>query len=140
MGAGTSLSSLKIQKTIVKTEMADTRQQISDVTDKVKRLQDVSSSMQTSIQSLRNLKGNVDDFEVTKAKWEGEEEEKFADKYNAYKDSINGYASDTSKAKKQIEEDLEAARKERAQAVTGMEVLQNNLDRLEADIKDAKED
>jgi len=140
MGAGTSVSSLKRQKATVKAGMEDTRQWISDAGDKVKRLQDVSSSMETSIQSLRNIKENIDDFEVTKAKWKGEEETQFEAKYNSYGIYVGAYDSDTSKAKQQIDEDLEAARQERAHAVTGLENLQNTLDRLEADIKVAKED
>jgi outer membrane receptor for Fe3+-dicitrate len=141
MGAGTSVSSLKRQRATVKAGMEDTRQWISNAGDKVKRLQAVSSSMETSIQSLRNIRAtNIDDFEVTKAKWKGEEENQFEAKYNSYGIYVKAYDYDTSKAKQQIDEDLEAARQEKAYAVTGLENLQGILDGLESDIKAAKED
>lgn len=139
MGTGTSLESLKGQRETVKAGMENSRNMISAAADKVKRLQDASTSMENSIQSLRNIKENIDNFEVVKAKWKGEEEETFTKKYDSYNSSVNEYASDTNKAKKQIDEDLEAARQERAQAETGLENLQNTLAGLEADIRDAKE-
>lgn len=140
MGAGTSLSSLERQKATVEGGMEDTRQWISDAGDKVKRLQDVSSALETSIQSLGNIKETIDDFEVTKAKWKGEEERQFEAKYNSYGIYVGAYDSDTSEAKQQIDEDLEAARQEKTHAETGLKNLQNILERLEADIKVAKED
>lgn len=140
MGAGTSLSSLKKQKTTVEAGMENSRNLISAATDKVKRLQEASSSMQTSIQSLTNIKKEIDDFEVNKSKWEGEEEKQFEAKYNSYGVYVGIYDSDTSKAKKQIDEDLEAARKEKTHAEAGLENLQNVLNSLESNIKAAKED
>ncbi|GGB34766.1 hypothetical protein GCM10011409_10270 [Lentibacillus populi] len=135
-----SLSSLQKQKETVKAGMENSRNMISAAQDKVKRLQEASSSMQTSIQSLRNIKSNIDDFEVNKAKWEGEEEKQFETKYNSYGIYVGVYDSDTRKAKQQIDEDLEAARQEKAHAETGLENLQRILDGLESDIKAAKEE
>ncbi|MBP1968675.1 DNA repair exonuclease SbcCD ATPase subunit, partial [Virgibacillus natechei] len=79
-----SLSRLQQRKTAVNQDIGNARERISAAEDKVKRLQKISSSMQTSIYSLRNIKGNIDDFEVTKAKWEGDQENQFIAKYNSY--------------------------------------------------------
>ncbi|WP_449354440.1 hypothetical protein ACUL41_15260 [Virgibacillus natechei] len=77
---------------------------------------------------------------MTKAKWEGDQENQFIAKYNSYGVYVGIYDSDTSKAKSQIDEDLEVARQEKAQADMGLESLQSTLNGLEADIKMAKED
>lgn len=140
MAAGTSLSSLNRQKSTVEAGMENARGMISDAKEKVRRLRAASSSMETSIQSLKNIKGNIDDFEVTKSKWEGEEERNFEAKHNSYSIFVNKYDSDTSKAKEQIEADLEAAKIEMAQAETGLANLESTMNRLDSDIKTAKED
>ncbi|WP_373895118.1 hypothetical protein [Virgibacillus sp. CBA3643] len=77
---------------------------------------------------------------MTKAKWEGDQENQFIAEYNSYGVYVGIYDSDTSKAKNQIDEDLEVARQEKAQADMGLESLQSTLNGIESDIKVAKED
>lgn len=69
-----SLRRLKEQKNQVENSIENSRTMITGTTEKVRRLREASGLMETSIESLRNIKMNIDDFEVTKAKWEGEEE------------------------------------------------------------------
>lgn len=140
MGAGTSLDTLNSRKATVKEGMENSRGMIDAAGEKVSRLQKASSSLETSIQSFKNIKGKIDEFEVTKSKWEGDEQSNFQGKYNSYAIFVDSYESDISKAKEQIDEDLEAARAEKASAEIGLENLESTLDRIESDIKTAKED
>lgn len=135
-----SVSKLKDQKSTVEEAMGNSEEKIAEAAEKVSRLRSASSSLETSLTSLRNIKGDIDDFEVTKAKWQGDEEERFESKHNSYAIYVNKYESDVSKAKEQIVKDLEAAKAEKATAETGLENLEGVLDGLDSDIKSAKED
>lgn len=134
------LSSLRQRKSSVNQDIGNARQRISAAQDKISRLQTVSSSLQTSIYSLRNLKSDIDDFEIAKSKWEGERKNQFRSKYNSYNIFVDAYDSDTCKAKQQIDDDLEMARQEKAQAQMGLESLQSTLGSIEYDIAVAKGD
>ncbi|MFD1067896.1 YwqH-like family protein [Oceanobacillus locisalsi] len=134
------LSNLQTKKTRMNHDISIAREKVSAAEGRVKRLQTISSSLQTSIHSLRNLKSEADGFEVTKSKWEGNQENQFETKYNSHGVYLETYESDTVKAKQRIDDDLEMARQEKAQADMGLTDLQFNLANLELDIKEAKED
>src|SRR5699024_7799516 len=108
--------------------------------EKVSRLRKASSSLETSIQSFKNIKGEIDEFEVTKSKWEGDEQSNFQGKYNSYAIFVDRYESDQSNTKEQNDEDREGAKAEKASEENGLENLESTLDRIESDIKTAKED
>lgn len=133
------LNRLQKRKTSVNQDIGNAKERISAAEEKIKRLQEASNAMDTSIQSLRSIKETIDDFEVTKSKWEGDQEKQFEAKYNSYGIYVGIYDSDTSKAKQQIDEDLEMARQEKAQAQMGLGILQITLAGLEFNIKLAKE-
>src|SRR5699024_12533595 len=102
MGAGTSLDTLNSRKATVKDGIENSKNMINAAEEKVSRLQKASSSLETSIQSFKNIKGEIDEFEVTKSKWEGDEQSNFQGKYNSYAIFVDSYEYDISKAKKQI--------------------------------------
>src|SRR5699024_5609825 len=84
MGAEPSLDTLNSREATVKEGMENSRGMIDAAGEKVSRLRKASSSLETSIQSFKNIKGKIDEFEVTKSKWEGDEQSNFQGKYNSY--------------------------------------------------------
>src|SRR5699024_2551620 len=135
-----SISHFKDQESMVKEGMDHSEEQITVADEKITRLQEASSSLDSCLESLGNMKEDIDDFEVTKTKWQGEEEENITAKHNPYAIFLNTYESNVSKAKEQIVEDLEEAKAEKETAEIGLENLEDVLDGLESDIKLAKED
>src|SRR5699024_10345790 len=130
-----SISHFKDQKSMVKEGMDHSEEQITAAEEKITRLQEASSSLDSCLESLGNIKEEMYDIEVSKSKWQGEEEENFTAKHNSYAIFLNTYESDVSKAKEQIVEDLEEAKAEKETAEIGLEILEDVLDGLESDIK-----
>src|SRR5699024_10310497 len=94
-----SISHVRDQKSMVKEGMDHSEEQITAAEEKFTRLQEASSSLDSCLESLGNIKDDIDDVEVTKSKWQGEEEENFTAKHNSYAIFVNTYESDVSKAK-----------------------------------------
>lgn len=140
MSSSSSVSFLENRKDAVESNIKDAKETISAAEDKIQRLRRISSSLETSIQSLKNLKGEIDDHDLSDAQWKGEERTQFEAKYNSYGIFVGVYESDTSKAKEQIDEELEAAKQEKSLAQVDMFNLNGTLDGLESNIKLAKED
>lgn len=134
------LNRLQKRKTNVNQDIGNARERISAAEDKIERLQEASTALDTSIQSLRSVREAIESFEVTKAKWEGDQEQQFESTYNSYGVVIGIYDIDAGNAKQQIDEDLELAKQDKAQALIGLGIMQFRLAGLESDIKAAKED
>lgn len=134
------LNRLQKRKTNVNQDIGNARERISAAEDKIERLQEASIALDTSIQSLRSIREAIESFEVTKSKWEGDQEKQFVAKYNSYGVLIGSYDIDAGNAKQQIDEDLELAKQEKIKYQMGLGIMQIRLAGLESDIKVAKED
>lgn len=140
MGKVKPVGSLKEQKKVVNEGISDAKENIAALEDKISRLRQAKKSITSRLSNLEGIQSDIDDFEVANSKWQGEGERNFEGKYNSYAIYVNAYESDTSKAKEQIEEDLEAAKAEKVSVGIGLENLENNLDRVESDMEEAKGD
>lgn len=134
MTVETSLALLMKRKTTVKEGMSYSRTMINTAKEKIRRLEGALHKMEASIDSLRNVKNKVKNYEVTKAKWEGNREKEFEGKYHSYHIYVSKYYSETDEAKALIEEVLATAREERDHAQIGLGNLQAVLNGLERDI------
>lgn len=139
MSSGVSLDLLKLRKDTVNEGIANTKERIADAQAKIERLQEASSAMETNLEGLSSVKKDIDNFEVTKSKWKGVEEKNFEAKHNSYGIYVSKYDSDASKAKEQIDKDLENAKTEKSNAEIGLANLESLLIGLESDIQLAKE-
>lgn len=140
MGPTPSLTSLEKQQNTVIGDMQEASEKIDDLTEKISRLRKASSSLETSIQSLKRLKEKVDDYEVSESKWKGDEQISFMAKYNSFGVYVGIYDSDTSEAKEKIEEALASAKAEKLLAKADLDSLQDSFNRLNSDITAKKED
>lgn len=140
MGAGTSLESLRAQKTSVKNGMISDKDDISSAEDEIELLQKASDSLKSSIEEVEGIKESIDELEVTKGKWKGEVENKFTSQQDAYQTGIGTYLNNTKTAKEDVDEALEKAKQKKASAVTRLENMEKLLGDLESDIAKVKED
>src|SRR5690625_6439440 len=102
----TSLGQLRSRKTTVLTAMGDSRDKISNVEEKIRRLEEASSELATNISELETIKGSIDGLTIDDGRWKGQQEDKFEDKYNEYKNSVKNYRSKTEDAKEAMDDEI----------------------------------
>ncbi|GAB3799607.1 hypothetical protein GCM10028868_23150 [Virgibacillus kimchii] len=136
----TSLSQLREQKRTVLRGMADTRNNISSVEDKISRLQKASSNLATSISELESINSSIDGLNIDTGRWKGREQEKFEEDYSSYKDRVRNYVSRTEDAKDAIDQDIKRYEGEKAIYTTGLNNLQNTLNSLDRQINLAQKE
>ncbi len=139
MGSSTLLIRLRSKKATVNQDISDSKNKIAALEDKISRLSEAEKSLSSSISDLKAIQSDIDDFEVSKSKWQGETERDFIGKYNSYAIFLKKYKSDTEEAKEQIEEALENAKEEKSNTSIGLSNLEGILVGLETDIASAKE-
>ena len=136
----TSLSQLRSRKTTVLTAMGDSRDKISAMDQKIERLQEASSSLETTITDLETSNKNVNDLTVDESKWKGTNKTTLDNEYDAYKDSVKEYVSKTEDAKETIDEEIQEAMDRKATYTTGLNNLENSLSSLENQIEQAEKE
>ena len=136
----TSLGQLRSRKTTVLTAMGDSRDKISNVEEKIRRLEEASSELATNISELETIKGSIDGLTIDDGRWKGQQEDKFEDNYNEYKDSVKDYISKTEDAKEAMDDDIKRYEADKATYTTGLTNLQHNLDTLEKQISQAEQE
>lgn len=136
----TSLSQLRSRKTTVLTAMGDSRDKISNVEEKIRRLEEASSELAKNISELETIKGSIDGLTIDEGSWKGQKEDKFEDNYNEYKDSVKNYVSRTEDAKEAMDDDIKRYEADKATYTTGLTNLQHNLDTLEKQISQAEQE
>ncbi|WP_461182281.1 YwqH-like family protein [Virgibacillus kimchii] len=120
--------------------MADTRNNISSVEDKISRLQKASSNLATSISELESINSSIDGLNIDTGRWKGREQEKFEEDYSSYKDRVRNYVSRTEDAKDAIDQDIKRYEGEKAIYTTGLNNLQNTLNSLDRQINLAQKE
>src|SRR5690625_5242837 len=110
----TSISQLNDQKLTVLRGIADTKNNISNVEDKITRLQQASSNLAKSISELETLKRSIDSLIIDTGKWKGEEKDKFEENYSSYKESVKKFVASTEDAKDAIDQDIKRYEAEKA--------------------------
>jgi len=136
----TSLSQLRSRKTTVLTAMGDSRDKISAMDQKIERLQEASSSLETTITDLETSNKNVNDLTVDESKWKGTNKTTLDNEYDAYKDSVKEYVSKTEEAKETIDEEIQEAMDRKATYTTGLNNLEKSLSSLENQIEQAEKE
>ena len=133
----TSVSQLNDQKLTVLRGIADTKNNISNVEDKITRLQQASSNLAKSISELETLKRSIDSLIIDTGKWKGEEKDKFEENYSSYKESVKKFVASTEDAKDAIDQDIKRYEAEKATWATGLNNLENELDSIDWKISQA---
>ncbi|MEI3597590.1 MULTISPECIES: YwqH-like family protein [unclassified Oceanobacillus] len=133
----TSISQLNDQKLTVLRGIADTKNNISNVEDKITRLQQASSNLAKSISELETLKRSIDSLIIDTGKWKGEEKDKFEENYSSYKESVKKFVASTEDAKDAIDQDIKRYEAEKATWATGLNNLENELDSIDWKISQA---
>lgn len=133
----TSVSQLNDQKLTVLRGIADTKNNISNVEDKITRLQQASSNLAKSISELEILKRSIDSLIIDTGKWKGKEEDKFEENYSSYKESVKKFVASTEDAKDAIDQDIKRYEAEKATWATGLNNLENELDSIDWKISQA---
>ncbi|MBO1003924.1 YwqH-like family protein [Pseudogracilibacillus auburnensis] len=136
----TSIRQLKDQKRTVLEGMADSKNAISNMEDKVSRLQGASSNLATSISEVEILKSSISDLKVDSRRWKGKEKKNFEDAYSSYKESMKNYFSRTEEAKDAIDEDIKRYEAKIDTYTIGLNNLEITLDVLNKQINQAQKE
>ncbi|GEM_PF-4192685 len=133
----TSVSQLNNQKRTVLRGIADTKNNISNVKDKITRLQQASSNLSSSVSELKTLKRSIDSLIINTSSWKGKEEDKFDENYSGYKESVKKFVASTEDAKDAIDRDIKQYEAEKATYTIGLNNLENTLGSLDWQISQA---
>ncbi|MGY0691179.1 YwqH-like family protein [Virgibacillus sp. FSP13] len=135
-----ALSSLYAQRSTVLAGIANSRNQIAILEEKIRRLQEASGKLSTSISELETTKSSIDGLTIDESRWKGEKEDKFEDYYDAYKSSVKSFISKTEDAKQTMEEDIARYESKKAAYETGLANLQNTLASIDSQISAAQKE
>src|SRR5690625_2280323 len=135
-----SLSQLQSRKSTVLRNMADSRNMISGLEDKVSRLQQASTQLATSISELESIKSSVEGLTVDTGRWKGKEKDEFEETYSSYQESVKNFVSNTENAKDTIDQDIKRYEADKAAYTTGLNNLENTLNSLEWQITQAQKE
>lgn len=132
-----SITQLHDQKRTVLIGMADSKDSISILEDKVSKLKEASSKLGTSISMVENLKKSISDLTIDLGEWKGKEKKNFEEAYSTYKENVHEYHSRTEEAQEAIEEDIRRYEADIDMKTIGLNNLENMLDSLDRQIKQA---
>lgn len=135
-----SLSDLYGQRGSVLAGMANSRNQIAILEDKISRLQEASSALGTSISELESTKSSIDSLTIDESRWKGEKGDTFEEYYDSYKISVKNFISKTEDAKETIEEDITRYKGTIDSYETGLETLKNTLASIDSQISAAEKE
>lgn len=127
----TSLSQLYGQKRTVLSAMADTKNNISTLEDKITRLRIASSQMEATNSNLNNLNSSIQGIIVDNSKWNGKEENNYNEAYSNYKESTKYFVTKSEEVKINMEEDIQRYELEKTNLTTGLNNLETSLGNLE---------
>lgn len=125
---------LNEQVRTVLTGMANTKNKIADLEEKIERLEEASSNLSTRITEVESLKSTVTGLEIDETKWKGKEHEDFEDVYDTYKEKATTYVSQTEEAKEDIDEDIKRYQDKLDTALIGLGNLESNLEDIQEKI------
>ncbi|BAC13273.1 hypothetical protein [Oceanobacillus iheyensis HTE831] len=127
----TSLSQLYGQKRTVLSAMADTKNNISALEDKITRLRIASSQMDATNSNLYNLNNSIQGILVNNSNWNGKEENNYNEAYSNYKDSTRHFVTKSEEVKINMDEDIQRYELEKTSLTTGLNNLETSLGNLE---------
>lgn len=128
------LSQLYARRSYVIRRMTDTRNMISNLEDKISRLQRASNQLSASLSDLRSIKSSIDRLNVDRARWKGKEQNKFENNYSDYKHSVKDFVLRTENAKDTIDQDLHRYEVEKSAYTIELNNLKNTLYSIESQI------
>ncbi|MFJ6414151.1 DUF5082 family protein [Terribacillus saccharophilus] len=134
-----NLSILQSRKQSLLNGISDARSQANIWGDKISRLQEASSSLQSDISALETDKSKIDTFEIDKKRWKGKEETRFLDAYAEYREQVQLFVKKTKQAKGTIDDEIVRFEANRASCLASVENLTMSLSNVEGRIRQEKE-
>lgn len=125
---------LNEQKRSVLIGIASSKTNVSNLKDKISRLEEASNHLNTSISELDSLKSSILGLSIDQSKWDGEEYTNFAEAYSTYEETVKSYVSRTEDAKDAIDEDIKRYRTTLDTSITGLNNLESALTGLDKEI------
>ena len=135
----TSIYQLKDQKRTVLKGMANSKNGISDLEDKISKLKKASNQL-TKISELETIKSSIDSLTIESGRWNGEEKKTFKEAYDEYKEKVKKYVTATEDAKEAIDEDIKRHEDNLDTKVIGLDNLESVLDLLDDQISQAEKE
>lgn len=133
-----SLRQLYDQKRTVLTGMENSQNMISDLENKISRLQKASGNLATSVSELEIIKNSVSRLTIDIGRWKGKEKSNFEEEFDNYKESVEAYVSRTEDAKDTMDQDIRRYEADKAAYTTGLSNLENTLAALDRQIIQAQ--
>ncbi|WP_163581071.1 YwqH-like family protein [Gracilibacillus saliphilus] len=133
-----SLSQLRAQRSNVVQGISNAKTNISALEDKITRLQRASSTLSSNITELGSIKSSITSLNIENSRWQGQEKDKFDDRYETYKSSVKNYITKVKEAKETIDEDISRYESTKANYISGLGNLQNTLSSLDYQISVAE--
>lgn len=136
----TSIYQLKDQKRTVLKGMANSKNGISDLEDKISKLKEASNQLTKNISELETIKSSIDSLTIKSGRWNGEEKKTFKEAYDEYKEKVKKYVTATEDAKEAIDEDIKRHEDNLETKVIGLDNLESVLDLLDDQISQAEKE
>ena len=115
------------QKSTVISGMANVRGNISDLKNKISRLEKASTTLSGQINELQNIHRMIHGLNITENEWRGKEKNKFERHYYNYQTNTERYINRTRDAKEAIDEEKRKMASSLANAETHFNSLGNTL-------------
>ena len=136
----TSINQLKDQKRTVLMGMANSKNNISDLEDKLSKLKEASNQLTKNISELKTIKSSIDSLTIKSGRWNGEEKKTFEEAYDEYQEKVKKYVTATEDAKEAIDEDIKRYENNLDTKIIGLNNLESALDRLDVQITQAEKE
>src|SRR5699024_1885145 len=111
---------------------------IAGLEDKISRLQEASSALETTISNQKDIQSTIDGIEVDESKWKGEEKDTFVEQYDSYVEKLEEFISKTEDQKDIIDEEIERAETSLATSEAHLSNMESLLDSLNDKISEAE--
>ncbi|MFC0015757.1 MULTISPECIES: DUF5082 family protein [Allobacillus] len=133
----TSIRQLNAQKVTVLRGIADKKNSISSLEEKISRLQTAATRLTASISALESTQQAIENLTVDLGRWRGEEKSEFEENYSDYQESTRAYLSKTENAKDAIDQDIKRYEAQMATSTTSLMNLESSLASIEWQIRQA---
>lgn len=139
-GAGTSLSSLRKQRDSVLIGINDVESTIFGLNVDLERLEKATNRLSDYMDELEGLNKRIANREIDEQIWRGKEKEAYQHDYDYYHQEAKAYMKQVKDAKDEIDKAIVNMKSSIQGRQTGLDTLNSTLDRLNADIRLARED
>lgn len=128
------------QKSNITNQIGNVESQISALNTKIQRLQTASNELTIEISSLIGHKNNLRNITVDEGKWKGTKKNKFDEKFETLKDSVNTYISKVENRKEQVEEEIARAQSSKGYYESSLSNLSSQINILNTKITKARKE